>query len=161
DGIVGSVGGGGMINGIMQGVEAAPWPGTSNSKPRVLAVETIGCDSLNASVRAGQHVSIPAITSIAISLGVMRVCEQTWQWSQRGNLDSVVVTDADAAVSCVRFADDARFLVEAACGATLAVAYRGDLRAWLGEGLTDEEWARKNVVLQVCGGSTVSLEMLE
>ncbi|KAH7318628.1 tryptophan synthase beta subunit-like PLP-dependent enzyme [Stachybotrys elegans] len=159
DGIVGSVGGGGMINGIMQGVEAASWP--HGPKPRVLAVETKGCDSLNASVLAGEHVSLPGISSIATSLGATRVSEQTWRWSQAGNMDGVVVTDADAAISCVRFADDARLLVEAACGATLATAYAGYLRLWLGEGLSDEEWATKNIVLQVCGGSGVTLEILE
>ncbi|KAM5342589.1 hypothetical protein ACJ41O_013555 [Fusarium nematophilum] len=157
--IVCSVGGGGLVNGLMQGVEAHPWSG---AKPAVLAVETEGTDSLNASIRAGEHVTLPAITSIAISLGATRVSEQTWRWSQHpgATMQSLVVSDADAAISCVRFADDARHLVEAACGATLAIAYRGDLRILLGEGLSDEEWSRKNVVLVVCGGSNVTLDML-
>lgn len=71
------------------------------------------------------------------------------------------MSDADAAVSCMRFADDARHLVEVACGATLATAYRRDLRARLGEGLSDEEWGRKTVVLVVGGGSNGTLDMLQ
>ncbi|KAH6892118.1 tryptophan synthase beta subunit-like PLP-dependent enzyme [Thelonectria olida] len=159
DAIVCSVGGGGLVNGIMQGVESLPWSGT---KPQVIAVETHGADSLNASVRAGKHVTLPGITSIATSLGATRVSEQTWKWSRSPTLQSVVVSDADAAMSCVRFADDARHLVEAACGATLAPVYRGDLRGLLGmQGVSDDEWSRKHVVLIVCGGSNVTLDMLE
>lgn len=160
-GIVCSVGGGGLLNGIMQGVDtASSWP--ADTRPRVLAVETVGADSLNASVRAGEHVTIPGITSIATSLGATRVSDKTWQWTRQcpDVLESLAVSDADAAVSCVRFADDARILVEPACGATLAVAYNGELRQRLGKGLSDEEWAMRNVVLEVCGGSGVTLDML-
>lgn len=77
-------------------------------------------------------------------------------------------------MGAVRLADDARMLVEVACGATVATAYNGDLRRIVGggskgeeeedgtedEALSDEEWSRKNVVLVVCGGSLVSLEIL-
>ncbi|KAH7188578.1 tryptophan synthase beta subunit-like PLP-dependent enzyme [Fusarium flagelliforme] len=159
DGIVCSVGGGGLVNGLMQGVESRPWLG---DKPAVLAIETEGADSLNASVVAGEHVTLPEMTSIATSLGATRVSEQTWKWSQHptGTMKSLVVSDADAAISAVRFADDARQLVEVACGAALAIAYRGDLRKVLGEGLSDEEWSKKNVVFVVCGGSGVTLNML-
>jgi L-serine/L-threonine ammonia-lyase len=160
-GIVCSVGGGGLLNGIMQGIDTTvSW--AADIKPRVLAVETIGADSLHASVVAGQHVTIPGITSIATSLGATRVSEKTWAWTQQcpDVLESLVVSDADAAVSCVRFADDARILVEPACGATLAVAYNGELRQRLGKGLSDEEWAMRNVVLEVCGGSGVTLDIL-
>ncbi|KAF5006397.1 hypothetical protein FDECE_7213 [Fusarium decemcellulare] len=160
DAVVCSVGGGGLVNGLMQGVENHPWSGT---KPAVLAVETEGTDSLNASVRAGEHVTLPEITSIATSLGATRVSEQTWKWSQHpgGTMQSIVVSDADATISSVRFADDARHLVEVACGAALAPVYRGDLRTLLGKGLSDEEWSNKNVVLIVCGGSNVTLDMLQ
>ncbi|KAF3358336.1 hypothetical protein VdG1_05412 [Verticillium dahliae VDG1] len=76
-------------------------------------------------------------------------------------LESLVVSDAEAAMACVRFAHDARFVVEVACGATVAVCYNGALRETLGRGLSDDEWRRKNVVVVVCGGSNVSLEVLE
>ncbi|EGU72093.1 hypothetical protein FOXB_17337 [Fusarium oxysporum f. sp. conglutinans Fo5176] len=146
EGIVCSVGGGGLINGLMQGVEGRPW---QDKKPAVVAVETKGADSLN-------------MTSIATSLGATRVSEQTWKWSQHSSetMKSLVVSDADAAISAVRFADDGRHLVEVACGAALAPAYRGDLRRVLGQGMSDEEWGKKNVVIVLCGGSNVTLGML-
>lgn len=158
-GIVCSVGGGGLVNGVMQGVTNLPWSGTS---PQVIAVETVGADALNASVRAGEHVTIPKISSIATSLGATRVSAQTWKYAHTRpeTMQSVVVSDADAAISCVRFADDARLLVEVSCGATLAPVYRGDLREKVGRGCSDEEWKGKNVVLVVCGGSGVALETL-
>ncbi|UZP44442.1 hypothetical protein NXS19_012254 [Fusarium pseudograminearum] len=148
-----------IVSPLMKGIESRPWLGT---KPAVLAVETEGADSLNASVLAGEHVTLPEMTSIATSLGATRVSEQTWKWSQHpsGTMKSLVVSDADAAISAVRFADDALQLVEVACGAALAIAYRGDLRNVLGKGLSDEEWSKKNVVFVVCGGSGITLSML-
>ncbi|KAM4056117.1 pyridoxal-phosphate dependent enzyme [Hirsutella rhossiliensis] len=158
DAIVCSVGGGGLFNGLMQGIESYPWSG---NKPDVVCVETAGADSLNASLRANAHVTLPEITSIATSLGCSRVSAESWKWIQYPNTHSLVVSDADAAISCVRFADDARHLVEISCGAALATVYRGDLRERLGRGLTDGEWADKNIVLIVCGGSGVTLGILD
>lgn len=184
DAVVCNCGGGGLLNGIMEGVEKNFGGGAGAGKgeaggggeedmPKVLAVETVGADSLNASVRAGALVTLPAITSIATSLGAPRVAERTFRWAQEAPyLESVVVTDAEAVMGSVRFADDARMLVEVACGATIATIYNGDLRRVVGGGnkeegkegggraLSDEEWSRKNVVVIVCGGSNVTLEML-
>jgi L-serine/L-threonine ammonia-lyase len=167
DAILCSVGGGGLLNGIMKGVLDHSWP--ESKSPRVLALETVGADSLNASVLAKEHVTLPAMTSIATSLGAQRVSSQTWEHARDHPeiLKSLVVSDADAAMSCVRFADDARILVEPACGATLAPMYLNGMlkREILGEDraaqVSDEEWRGKNVVLVICGGSGVTLRMLE
>lgn len=162
DAIVCSVGGGGLLNGVMQGLEHhGKLLGRSGRPPSVLAVETVGADSLHASVLAGAHVTLPGITSIATSLGATRVSDRTWDWATtRDNLVSATVSDADAAMACVRFLQDARIMVEPACGATLAPAYNGDLRRRVGAGLDDEEWAARNVVLVVCGGSNAGLDAL-
>lgn len=162
DGIVCSVGGGGLLCGIMQGWQKLPW-GAGEGAPAVLAVETQGGESLNASVRAGELVTLPAITTIATSLGATRVAAEALAWTRRAGdaLVSAVVTDREAVVAMARFLDDARMLVESACGATIATAYNGDLRKYMGKGMTDEQWGAKNVVLVVCGGSNISLEMLQ
>ncbi len=158
DGIVCSVGGGGLMCGIMEGVERV----YGRRPPTVLAVETIGADSLYASVQAGKLVTLPAITSIATSLGATRVAEKALEWALKcgDRLVSAAVSDADAVMASVRFLDDARILVEPACGATLAPAYNGDLRRYLGKGLSDDEWAAKHIVLVVCGGSNINLDIL-
>ncbi|KAI1154319.1 tryptophan synthase beta subunit-like PLP-dependent enzyme [Nemania diffusa] len=226
DAIVCNVGGGGLLNGIMEGIERNYGPRRSSSasssrpsngrangtpaaprRPAVLALETAGADSLAASIRAGSHVTIPGITSIASSLGAPRVSERTYRWAESCSapsftftatstsafsstfkrcpsspassfkgitaagttktktttrLVSAVVSDADAVAACARFVDDARLLVEVACGATLASAYssRALLRAALAPDADDRQWARANVVLVVCGGSNISMDML-
>ncbi|KAL1881826.1 catabolic L-serine/threonine dehydratase [Diaporthe australafricana] len=161
DAIVCNVGGGGLMCGVMQGVQKLKDSGYGS--PKVLAVETEGGDSFNASIKAGELVTLPAITTIATSLGATRVAEQAFAWSQRAGSDfiSAVVTDQEAVVAMIKFLDHARILVESACGATIATVYNGNLRKYVGEGLTDKQWAEKNVVVVVCGGSNVNLEMLE
>jgi L-serine/L-threonine ammonia-lyase len=163
DAIACSVGGGGLLNGVMEGLERhGKRLGRYGLPPKVLALETIGADSLNASVRAGEHVKLPAITSIAKSLGATRVSAKSWEWATtRENLISSTVTDAEAALACVRFLDDMRILVEPACGATVVTAYNGDLRRHVGKGLSDDEWATRNVVLVVCGGSNANLDVIQ
>ncbi|KAK4127552.1 tryptophan synthase beta subunit-like PLP-dependent enzyme [Parathielavia appendiculata] len=164
DGIVCNVGGGGLLNGVMEGLARNAKRLGGRDGTKVLAVETVGAESLYASVLAGELVTLPAITSIATSLGARRVSQKTWEWAQTAGADKLIsatVTDQEAAMACVRFLDDARILIEVACGATVATAYNGDLRRYLGKGLTDEEWARRNVVLVVCGGSNISWEILE
>ena len=163
------------MNGIMEGVEARSrekkgWS-SGGKPPHVLAVETRGADSLDASVRAGELVTLPAITSVASTLGASRVSARTLEWALSsgqeagdgeggGGVISHVVSDRDAVAGAVRFADDARMLVEVACGAAVAPVYNGDLRRVLGPGLSDAEWAARNVVLVICGGSNVTLETL-
>lgn len=162
-GIACSVGGGGLLNGIMQGLEGLSWP--AGRKPRVLAVETEGADSLNLCVRTGEHATLEAITSIATSLGARRVSKRSYEWLASENLSSIVVKDWEAGMSCVQFADDARFVVEAACGATIAPAYfkgeGGENRLRKAFEVEGVEWKDHNVVLVVCGGSNVSLSVLD
>lgn len=172
DAIVCNVGGGGLLNGVMEGLERREIPlvGHDGRPTRVLALETIGADSLNSSAKKGEHVTLPGMTSIAASLGATRVSDKTWEWAEKyalggegkeKKLISATVTDGEAAMACVRFADDARMLVEVSCGATLATVYNGDLRRYLGSGLSDEEWRKKNVVMVVCGGNNTNLATLE
>ncbi|KAK8017478.1 pyridoxal-phosphate dependent enzyme [Apiospora rasikravindrae] len=168
DAIVCNCGGGGLLNGIMQGVERqAKKKWARNQRPQVVAVETVGADSLHASAKAGEHVALPKITSIATSLGAVRVSAKSWEWYSRQSVEadatplaSVTVTDAEAVMGSARLADDALLLVEVACGATIATVYNGELRRTLGKGLSDAEWAAMNVVIIVCGGSNITLEML-
>ena len=58
--------------------------------------------------------------------------------------------DGAAARACVRFAEEERMLVEAACGASLAAVYEAGLRKMMPE-LTRES----KVVVVVCGGNFI------
>ena len=158
--VICSVGGGGLFNGIMQGFDALgtttasaalPW-----KKPLVLALETKGAESLAASLAEGEVVTLPGITSRATSLGAVRVTERTFAYAQRENVRSVVLGDEEAAMGCWRLADDERVMVELACGVGVALCYDGRLEEALGRKVAKEE----KVVVVLCGGSNVTVDML-
>ncbi|MDH3532580.1 MAG: pyridoxal-phosphate dependent enzyme [Gammaproteobacteria bacterium] len=144
--VVLSVGGGGLLSGVVEGLHRNGWTDVP-----VLAVETEGADSLAQSLRAGYRVELPAITSIATSLGARQICEQAFRWTKQHPLRSIVVPDRAAVSACLRFVADQRVVVEPACGAALAVVY--DRAAEL------EEF--ESVLVVVCGGVTASIEQLQ
>jgi L-serine/L-threonine ammonia-lyase len=145
DVVVLSVGGGGLLCGVAEGLHRNGWIDVP-----VIAVETEGADSLAQSVRAGYRVELPAITSIATSLGARRICEQAFSWSKVHPIRSIVVSDRAAISACQRFLVDHRVVVEPACGASLAVVYDGAPEL--------EEF--KSVLVVVCGGVTATVEQL-
>jgi L-serine/L-threonine ammonia-lyase len=128
---------------------------------KVMTIETKGADSLALSLEKGVLSRLDAITSIATSLGATQVASKAFEWAQRDEVTSCVFGDAEAAMCAVCFADDERIVVEAACGASLASAYNDALRTLLFPEVSDEEFRELNVVIVVCGGSNVTLEILE
>ncbi|KAJ8109163.1 hypothetical protein OPT61_g7661 [Boeremia exigua] len=130
--------------------------GEKAEKMRVLAVETEGADSLNLSLREGRLSTLPAITSIATTLGARTVAERAYEYAKGDAVKSVVLTDREAMEGCVKFANDERIMVEASCGVSLALCYGGRLRKVLPE-LTEES----KVVIVVCGGKNITAGMLQ
>lgn len=157
DGVVCSVGGGGLLIGIAEGIAQS---GLS-SRRQVLAVETEGGESLSKSLLAGGVVTLPSISTIATSLGCSKVAKRAFEVAQRDNVEVAVLSDAQAGMGCVHLADMERLMVEAACGVSVATCFDGTLRRALGRNLTDEQWKEKRVVIIVCGGSIVSTKLLE
>ena len=143
DAVVLSVGGGGLMCGVAEGLERNGLGDTP-----IIAVETRGADSLAAAMAAGQRVDLPAISSIATSLGARCVCERAFDLALGGRVTSVVVEDADAVDACMRFLNDHRVLVEPACGAALAAIYQGRV-------------SFERVLVVVCGGATTSVAQLQ
>ncbi|WP_342619031.1 pyridoxal-phosphate dependent enzyme [Rhodoferax sp. GW822-FHT02A01] len=146
DAVVLSVGGGGLLAGVMEGLARNGWGDVP-----VLAVETDGAASLHAAMQAGERVTLDAITSIATSLGARQVCEKAFELGQSGKVHSVLVSDQEAVDACNRFLDDHRLLVEPACGAALAAAY-GNASALA---------PYRNVLVIVCGGATATAGNLQ
>jgi len=155
--LVCSVGGGGLFNGIMEGIVRQ---GDKWGKMQVLALETRGADSLATALENDELVALPGITSIATSLGAVKVNERTFELAREGmrtgRVKSVVLSDAEAVMGCWRFAEDERILVEPACGVNLALCYGGRLERALGRPVRPED----KVVIVVCGGSNTSASML-
>jgi len=146
DAVVLSVGGGGLLSGVIDGLHRNGWVDVP-----VIAVETVGADSYAQSLRGGHRVQLPAISSIATSLGARQVCEQAFAWSKQHSVQSVVVPDRAAVAACRRFLNDHRILVEPACGAALSIVYDNDSAL--------ENY--RNILVIVCGGATATLEQLQ
>jgi L-serine/L-threonine ammonia-lyase len=145
DAVVLSVGGGGLLCGILEGLHRNNWKNIP-----VIAVETAGADSFARSVAASQRIELPAITSLATSLGARKICERAFTWTTQHPIHNLVVSDQAAVSACIKFMDDQRIVVEPACGAALAPVYS---RA-------SELEPFKVVLVIVCGGATASVAQL-
>jgi len=139
--VVLSVGGGGLLCGVAHGLHDA-----SRADMAVVTAETVGADSFNQSVQAGELVVLDRISSVATSLGAKKVAAKALEVSAQFKVVPRVVTDREALDACLQFADDHRVIVEPACGAALALAYMGD-------GVLQQGG---DVLLIVCGGAGVS-----
>ncbi|MGB9089020.1 MAG: pyridoxal-phosphate dependent enzyme [Pseudomonas farsensis] len=141
DAVVLSVGGGGLLSGVVQGLQRNGW----HDVP-VLAVETEGAASLHAAMAAGHTVELPSLSSVATSLGAKRVAEQALACTREHPVHSHLVSDREALLACERLMHDHRLLVEPACGAALALLERPEALAGYGR-----------VLVIVCGGATATL----
>ncbi len=149
DALVLAVGGGGLLCGVVQGLQRNGW-----GHVPVLAAETHGADSLAQSVAAGQRITLPAITSIATSLGARQMCTQAFEATRQHPVLPAVVSDAQAVQSCRQFLDDHRTLVEPACGAALAAL--DQLPALLPALLPARLPQASRILVVVCGGVTAT-----
>jgi L-serine/L-threonine ammonia-lyase len=139
DAVITCVGGGGLLAGIVEGLRR-----NGCAQVPVIAAETEGAASFAAARAAGTPVTLPAITSIATSLGAKRVADRVVQLSREHPIESVVVGDAQAVAACTRFADAMRVLVEPACGAALAALDAPASRPF------------RSPLVEVCGGAGVT-----
>lgn len=144
--VVVAVGGGGLLCGVLQGMRAVGWDDVP-----VLAVETDGAASFAAALSAGQPTTLPRLTSLALTLGARRVCDRVVALAKEHDVQSVVVSDADAVHACDRFLDDHRVLVEPSCGAALSVAYGRHPALATADG---------PILMVVCGGAAVTRRQL-
>jgi L-serine/L-threonine ammonia-lyase len=115
DAVFTCVGGGGLLAGIVQGLRR-----NGLVQVPVIAAETEGAASFAAALIAGAPVTLPAITTIATSLGAKRVAQRVVDLAREHPIESTVVSDAQAVRACARFAEAMRVLVEPACGAAIA-----------------------------------------
>uniref|UniRef100_A0AAQ4QCM7 L-serine ammonia-lyase n=1 Tax=Gasterosteus aculeatus aculeatus TaxID=481459 RepID=A0AAQ4QCM7_GASAC len=150
-----SVGGGGLLCGVVQGLRDVGWTDVP-----IVAMETAGADCFNAAVKAGRLVTLDDITSEAKCLGAKTVCKKAFEYSQCSELTiiSELVTDQQALHAVETFLDEERVLVEMACGAALAAVYSGLVRRLQDEGRLPALLGP--LVVIVCGGSSIDMEQL-
>jgi threonine dehydratase len=133
-----SIGGGGLIAGIAKAIRSI--------KPaaRIVGVETEGADAMAKALAAGRPVELPAITSIARTLGAPKVCDFTLQ-AVRDWVDEVIVVDDAATARALFFIlERTKYLVEPAAACCLVAAERQRESFQTG----------KQIVLLLCGGNT-------
>ncbi|KFC73896.1 putative L-serine ammonia-lyase [Bosea sp. LC85] len=142
--VVLSVGGGGLLSGVVEGLQR------HKLNIPVLAVETTGASAFAQSVARGERIVLPAIESIATSLGARQVSEHAFALAADHRIDCAVVSDLQAVDACLRFLDDHRVVVEPACGASIATIYEN----------VKELADYQNILVIVCGGATSTVEQL-
>jgi L-serine/L-threonine ammonia-lyase len=118
DKIIVSVGGGGLLIGILEGLKRNGWQDTE-----IITTETIGAASFNASFQAQKIVELEKIDSIATSLGAKKIAEQTLILSREFNISPRIVSDSEAIAATKLFLKEYNVLVEPACGAALSIPY--------------------------------------
>ncbi len=135
--LVVSIGGGGFIGGIAVAAKAI------NPRIRIWGVETVGADAMAQALAAGEPVRLPAITSIAKTLGAPAVTERTLALVQQ-HVESVTVVPDSAAIAAMGWLlERAKVLTEPAAACTLAAA----------EVLRPNFSPDAHVVLVLCGGN--------
>ncbi|KTD49396.1 L-threonine dehydratase biosynthetic IlvA [Legionella rubrilucens] len=141
DVVIVAVGGGGLACGVLEGMHQQGWQDVP-----LLAVETQGADCFYQSMRAGERVTLPAITSKATSLGAKRVAERLLAWSHQHDIRNTVVSDYEAEQGSRAFARDQCLLVELSSGAPLSLVYNNHTAI--------QEF--KSILVIVCGGINIS-----
>src|SRR5207247_2589394 len=111
-----SIGGGGLISGIATALRAI------KPQVRIIGVETHGADAMARALAAGRVVEMPAITSIARTLGAPAVSEFTLAHVKALVDDVVVVTDAATVEALFWLLERTKYLTEPAAACCLVAA---------------------------------------
>lgn len=140
-----SVGGGGLLCGVVEGLQRHGWDDVP-----VITVETEGAASFAGAVAAGELITLPTIDSIATTLGAKRVTPKALEWTKSHPITPITVSDRDAVDAIRLFAADHRILVEPACAVSLVPLYQN----------APVIQSAHSVLAIVCGGIGISVEKL-
>lgn len=140
-----SIGGGGLIAGMATVLRAA------RPEMQIIGVETNGADVMARSLAAGELVEMPAITSIARTLGSPRASEFTLEHVQR-LVDEVLVVEDDETVDALQaILERTKVLSEPAAACCLAAARRQ----------RDQFTPADSVVILLCGGNVAVSDLCQ
>ena len=134
-----SIGGGGLSSGVAIALRSVD----GGVLPKVFGVETEGADAMAQALAAGHPVTLPAITSIAKTLGAPAVTERTLKLTQEYLESVTVVTDAEALAELKYIAERLKVICEPASSCNLAAA----------EKLKGNFTPDSHVVIILCGGN--------
>jgi threonine dehydratase len=140
-----SIGGGGLIAGVATALRSLV------PAARIVGVETAGADAMARSLAEGRLVELPAITSIARTLGAPRVSESTLSVVRELVGEVHVVDDAATFRSLEFLLERTKLLTEPAAACTLAAAERQ----------AEEFSPGEKIVLLLCGGNVSLADLTE
>ena len=140
DHLVVSVGGGGLLCGIMDGLKRNRW-----SDVKITTVETIGAASFYESWKAKKIIELKEINTIANTLGAKRITEKALSLAKEFQVTPLLVSDDEAVKATQLFYKETSKKVEPACGAALSIPYLHP------ESFDENE----RVLVIVCGGANV------
>lgn len=132
-----SIGGGGLAGGVSTAVKS------KKPEAKMWGVETEGANAMTKALAAGHPVELPAITSIAKTLGAPAVSDTTLALTQKYLESVTLVSDAEAVEALTFILERLKVLTEPAASCTLAAAER----------LKGNFTPNSNVVLVLCGGN--------
>lgn len=151
-GVVCSVGGGGLYNGIVEGLKR------HDLHFPVLALETKQAPTFHKSVEADKIVHLDNITTLATSLASPYLSEKSLQNFKTHPTSLLLLDDKDALQGTLDLYDNFGILVEPACGLTASLAFscQDQLTNQFGDLSRDQI-----IVFIICGGSATNLDTLE
>jgi L-serine/L-threonine ammonia-lyase len=145
DTILCSVGSGGLISGLCEGLLRNGW-----GDVRLIGCGTYGANAYSLAIEAGKVVTIENTTSIIPCISALHVINHVMDFKDSVSLQSFLTTDIGAVTACERFLDDHRLLVDPSCGVALAPLYEN------APVLRDSQ----NIIVIVCGGVGITVEKL-
>jgi len=146
DCIVVSVGGGGLLTGILSGLFQVGW----SRQVKIVAAQ---CEN-SALYEAGKQnsfepVPTKCISSEGVDLGYRAICKKAMTFGQKfesfNPIKSMLVRDEDALSICTLFAKNHHVVIEPLCGVAIAALYN------------NREYFKqfKNICVIVCGGNHI------
>jgi threonine dehydratase len=137
DMIMVSIGGGGLIAGIAQ------YAKSFNPAIKIYGSQTVGADAMAKSLAANKIVTLPAVTSVATSLGATRVADKTFAIVKDQVEKVITVSDADAIRDVKIILEKEKLLVEPASSCNLSAILSGEI----------PNLAKKKMAIILCGGN--------
>lgn len=151
-GVICSVGGGGLYNGVVEGLKYY-------KNIPVLAIETKQAPTFHAAVKEGQVVHLEEVKTLATSLASPYISSKALTNYTDHKTFLAEIDDLDAIRGTIDLYDNFGYLVEPACGASVTpVFHRQDL---LKNYFGDEELKPDDIIIViVCGGSGINNEII-
>jgi len=143
DKLIVSVGGGGLLCGVLEGMKRNGW-----HKTQVITTETSGAASFYESHKANKIIELKEISSVATSLGAKKVTPKSLELAHEFDIKPFTMSDEVAIKATQSFLSEYNVMVEPACGAALSVPY------FYSELISE----RDKVLVIVCGGANTGIE---